>query len=114
MTTTLAPSLPHLSLILRRTPPQLQLASLWINCLKTPVRSAPPPAVEHTDNTGDASVDNDEACDTYSVYEPSSPLALPTSPTASEAVSPGNTAPVPTDPTVTVETSNSDNDTNIA
>ncbi|KAI9346029.1 hypothetical protein DFJ73DRAFT_761397 [Zopfochytrium polystomum] len=79
-----------------------------------PYSSAPPPAVEHTDNIGDASADNDEACDTYSVYEPSSPLVLPTSPTASEAVSPGNTAPVPTDPTVTVETSNSDNDTNIA
>ncbi|KAI9334357.1 hypothetical protein DFJ73DRAFT_894849, partial [Zopfochytrium polystomum] len=79
-----------------------------------PYSSAPPPAVEHTDNTGDASVDNDEACDTYSVYEPSSPLVLPTSPTASEAVSPGNTAPVPTDPTVTVETSNSDNTPNIS
>ncbi|KAI9325042.1 hypothetical protein DFJ73DRAFT_767874 [Zopfochytrium polystomum] len=79
-----------------------------------PYSSAPPPAVEHTDNIGDASADNDEACDTYSVYEPSSPLVLPTSPTASEAVSPGNTAPVPTDPTVTVETSNSDNNTNIA
>ncbi|KAI9356200.1 hypothetical protein DFJ73DRAFT_758648 [Zopfochytrium polystomum] len=34
-----------------------------------PYSSAPPPAVEHTDNTGDTSVDNDEACDTYSLWK---------------------------------------------